>query len=121
MRRTSPPPCSRTAILTSANTCGPGTSSVLAQDLLAQINASTSPPAARPSAEVNQLRAVAERHVVDMRDNPAVRTDPNHLGRRQHAAAAHRRRGLRAGVANWGDLFRPDRLATPSRRTSTGG
>ncbi|HEY7723189.1 MAG TPA: CAP domain-containing protein [Pedococcus sp.] len=68
------------AILTTANTCGPGTASVPAQDLLAQINAKRAAVGCQAVSGNDQLRAAAERHAVDMRDNPAVRTDPNHKG-----------------------------------------
>ncbi|WP_193315191.1 CAP domain-containing protein [Nostocoides sp. F2B08] len=33
-----------------------------------------------PVAGEDRLRAAADRHAVDMRDNPAVRSDPSHLG-----------------------------------------
>lgn len=68
------------AVLIGGNTCGPGTSSVPAQDLLAQINAKRAAVSCPAVTGDDQLRAAAERHVVDMRDNPAVRSDPNHLG-----------------------------------------
>jgi uncharacterized protein YkwD len=69
-----------TAVLASGNTCGPGASNVPAQDLLAQINAKRAAVGCQAVAGDDQLRVAAERHVVDMRDHPAVRTDPNHLG-----------------------------------------
>jgi uncharacterized protein YkwD len=68
------------AVMSSANTCGPGVGSVPAQDLLDQINAKRAAANCPPVAGSDQLRAAADRHVVDMRDNPAVRSDPNHLG-----------------------------------------
>lgn len=70
-----------TVVLASGNTCGPGTSNVPAQDLLAQINAKrTAAGCKTPVAGDDQLRVAAERHAVDMRDHEAVRTDANHRG-----------------------------------------
>lgn len=68
------------ALLTSANACGPGTSSLPGQKLQDLINARRAAAGCPPVAGDDKLRAAAERHVVDMRDHVAVRTDPNHLG-----------------------------------------
>ena len=69
-----------TVVLASGNTCGPGTSNVPAQDLLAQINAKRAAAGCQAVAGDEQLRVAAERHALDMRDHEAVRSDPNHGG-----------------------------------------
>jgi uncharacterized protein YkwD len=68
------------ALLTMANTCDPGTSSTPGQKLQELINQKRAAAGCQPVAGDDKLRAAADRHVVDMRDHPAVRTDPNHLG-----------------------------------------
>jgi uncharacterized protein YkwD len=67
-------------LVTCANTCAPGTSSVPAQKLLELINQKRTAAGCSPVTGDDKLRAAAERHVVDMRDHPAVRVDPNHIG-----------------------------------------
>jgi uncharacterized protein YkwD len=69
-----------TVLLTSANTCDPGTSSTPAQNLLNLINENRQAADCKPVQGNDQLRAAAERHVVDIRDHPAIREDPLHLG-----------------------------------------
>jgi len=65
---------------TTAATCGPGTSSGPGQTLLDLINQKRAAAGCQAVTGNEQLRAAADRHVVDMRDNPAVRDDPNHIG-----------------------------------------
>lgn len=67
------------AVLTTAGAC-PGTSSVPGQDILDLINAERATAGCAALNGDDQLRAAGDRHAVDMRDNPAVRSDPNHLG-----------------------------------------
>lgn len=67
------------AVLATASSC-PGTSSVPGQDLLDLINGKRAAAGCPAVTGNDQLRVAAERHAVDMRDNPAIRNDPNHLG-----------------------------------------
>lgn len=66
-------------VLTTAASC-PGTSTVPGQDILDLINARRATAGCPAVSGNDQLRVAADRHTVDMRDNPAVRSDPNHLG-----------------------------------------
>jgi uncharacterized protein YkwD len=67
-------------LITSANTCAPGTTNVPAQKLLDLINQKRAAAGCSPVTGDDKLRAAAERHAVDMRDHPNVRVDPNHIG-----------------------------------------
>ena len=66
-------------VLVTASAC-PGTSSVPGQDILDLINGKRAEAGCEPVTGDDRLRAAADRHAVDMRDSPAVRSDPNHLG-----------------------------------------
>lgn len=66
-------------VLATAGSC-PGTSSVPGQDILDLINAKRSAAGCPAVSGDDQLGVAADRHTVDMRDNPAVRSDPKHLG-----------------------------------------
>ena len=67
------------SLLATASAC-PGTSSVPGQEILDLINAERAEVGCPAVTGNSQLRAAAERHAADMRDNPAVRSDPHHLG-----------------------------------------
>lgn len=62
-----------------AGTCD-GTSSVPGQEILDLINERRANAGCPPVRGDSSLRAAADRHVVDMRDNPGVADDSNHLG-----------------------------------------
>jgi uncharacterized protein YkwD len=64
----------------SANACGSGTSSQPGQHLLDLINEKRAAVHCPAVTGDDQLRAAADRHAVDMRDHPSVRTDPMHIG-----------------------------------------
>lgn len=68
-----------TSVLATASAC-PGTSSVPGQDILDLINGKRSAAGCGPVTGDDRLRAAADRHAMDMRDNPAIRSDPHHLG-----------------------------------------
>lgn len=68
------------AVLTSANTCQPGTTNQPASNLLDLVNAQHQAAGCEPLTGNDTLRVAAERHAVDMRDNAAVRSDANHIG-----------------------------------------
>lgn len=67
-------------MVTTASTCGPGTSTVPGSTLLDLVNQRRAAAGCPAVSGDDQLRAAADRHVVDMRDHPAVRDDPNHIG-----------------------------------------
>lgn len=69
------------AVLTSANTCQPGTSNQPASTLFDLVNAKHLAAGCGPLTGDERLRVAAERHAVDMRDHPTtVATDPGHIG-----------------------------------------
>lgn len=64
----------------SSGCCEGGATSLPAWELLKQINARRTAAGCSEVLGSDQLRLAAERHASDMRDHPAIRNDPNHLG-----------------------------------------